>query len=273
MGRIKDLTAPAGALVGLATSRSTYVSPLQEAASLVLTAGRWPFGFGVTGLDQLDALEEQPTEHGTPILLLHGWGANRSNWFRLERALRGAGFGRVHALNYNPFGTDIPSLAERCAVRADELRDRFGTSRVHIVGHSLGGVIARYAVQVLGVQGVGVCATIAAPHNGVGLARCGAPPGLRGTFASGLELSPDSAVMAELRRARPTSTRFVAYYSNHDIVVPESRGRIAETALKPTNVLIKGRGHMSIMFSSELERSLIGHLEIAEAETGQALAA
>ncbi len=264
MGRIESLTAPATALLDRARRPSTYTSPLREAACLVVTAGAWPFGFGTSSPDQLDALERRPSEWSTPVLLLHGWGANRSNWFRLERGLRRAGFGRVHALNYNPFGTDIPALAESCMAAADELRERFGTGRVHIVGHSMGGVIARYAVQVLGAKGVGVCATIAAPHNGVGLARCGAPPGLRRTFASGLQLAPDSPVMAELRKARPVSTRFVAYYSDHDMVVSAEGAKILEPALGATNILIEGRGHLSIMFSRRLERSLVGQLVTAE---------
>ncbi len=264
MGRIESLTAPAASLIGRARRPSTYTSSLREAACLVVTAGAWPFGFGSSSPEQLDALERRPSEWSTPVLLLHGWGANRSNWFRLERALRRAGFGRVHALNYNPFGTDIPSLAEDCIAAADELRERFGTPRVHIVGHSMGGVIARYAIGVLGAKGVGVCATIASPHNGVCLARCGAPPGLRRTFASGLQLAPDSEVMAELRRARPSSTRFVAYYSDHDVVVPAERAQILEPSMAATNVLIEGRGHLSIMFSRHLERSLVGHLIAAE---------
>src|SRR5439155_5759941 len=104
---------------------------------------------------------------------IHGYGANKSNWFFVDRELRSAGFERIHALNYNPLTAGIPDIAARATQRARELMDHFGTDRIHIVGHSLGGIVGRYAVQLGGLEGVEVCITIGSPHHGTPMARFG----------------------------------------------------------------------------------------------------
>src|SRR4029453_13117018 len=119
----------------------------------------------------------------TPVLLVHGFGANKSNWLFLQRHLEQAGFGRGEAFNYNPLLSDIPELAERCAERAEALKERYGVDRVHLVGHSLGGIVVRYAVQVGGLDGVPVVVTICAPPGGSGWARSARRFGVNGPGA------------------------------------------------------------------------------------------
>lgn len=259
---------PASAMARAARRPTTYSGHLKELTSTVVTAGMWPLGFKDRGLAELaGASDGSPVD--TPVLLVHGYGANKSNWLFVNRYLHQAGFERVHALNYNPFTADIPELAERCAERATELREHFGVDRVHVIGHSLGGIIARYAVQVLGLRGVDVCLTIASPHGGVRLARRGSYLAALSPFASGLSLRPDSAVMTLLRSsARPLPTRFVAYYSNLDLIVPARRAMIVEPELEATNVLIKDHGHLSIMLSRRLTTSIVDQLGAAEGLPG-----
>src|SRR4051812_41804877 len=195
MQPLKRAVAPVADVLHAARRPTTYSGHFREAASTVVTAGMWPLGFRDRGLLEMGR-PDKPSTIETPVLLVHGYGANKSNWLFIRRYLNQAGFGRVNALNYNPLTADIPELAERCATRADELRAHFGTEQVHVIGHSLGGIIARYAVQVLGTQGVGVCITVASPHAGVRLARYGSPVATLSPLASGMQLRPDSAVMS-----------------------------------------------------------------------------
>jgi pimeloyl-ACP methyl ester carboxylesterase len=268
MGAARRAAAAAGAVAHAARRPATYAGHLREVTSTAITAGMWPLGFGDRGIEDLAALPDgSPVE--TPVLLVHGYGANKSNWLLVHRHLHQAGFRRVSALNYNPLTADIPTLAERCAERADALRAHYGTDRVHVIGHSLGGIIARYAVQVLGAEGVGVCITIASPHGGVRLARHGSVFAELSPLASGLQLRPDSWVMTLLRSsARPLPTRFVAYYSNLDLIVPARRARIVEPALAATNLLVKDHGHLSIMLSRRLASSVVDQLGAAEGLAG-----
>jgi pimeloyl-ACP methyl ester carboxylesterase len=164
---------------------------------------------------------------------------------------------------------DIPALAEQCAERAEQVRAHVGTDRIHIIGHSLGGIIARYAVQVHGLADVGVCVSVASPHGGVRMARHGSPIATLSPFASGVQLRPDSSVMTLLRHsAQPGSTRWVAYYSNLDLIVPARRAMILEPELEATNILVKDTGHLSIMLSRRLSSSIVDQLGAAEGLAG-----
>jgi len=268
MGVIQRTVAPMAAVVHAARRPASYAGHVKELTSTVITMGMWPLGFNDRGLaDFGDADDPSPID--TPVLLVHGYGANKSNWVFVRRFLNQAGFERIHALNYNPLTADIPELAARCAERAEALKAHFGVDRIHIVGHSLGGIIARYAISVLGLEGVDQCVTIASPHGGVRLASYGTVWSQLSPLASGLQLRPDSAVMTLLRStARPLPTRFVAYYSNLDLIVPARRAMIIEPELAATNILVKDHGHLSIMLSRKLSASVVDQLAAAEGLPG-----
>lgn len=263
---------PLGSVVHAARRPETYLGHSRELTSTVLTAGIYPFGFGDRGVGaarSAEAVVDDGSPVATPVLLVHGFGANKSNWLFVRRHLDQAGFGRVHALNYNPLAADIPELARRCAARAEEVRAHFGVERIHIVGHSLGGIIARYATQVLGLADVTTCVSIASPHGGIRLARHGSLLATVSPLASGLSLRPDSTVMTLLRTsAVPTRTRYVAYYSNLDLIVPARRAMILEPELAATNILVKDHGHLSIMLSRRLATSVVDQLAAAEGLPG-----
>ena len=196
------------------------------------------------------------------MLLVHGFAANKSNWMFLQRDLRAAGFGHVHALNYNPFTADIPAIAAACGERARELMAATGRHRVHLVGHSLGGIVARYAVQVGGLTEAATCITVASPHQGVPGARLALGRTIR-------QLAPGSTVLRRMAAAgRPVPTRFVAYWSNLDLLVPGHRARIVEPALRAANVCIRDEGHLSILLSRRLVRSVLHELGAAEGLPG-----
>lgn len=239
----------------------TYPGHLREAVSLAVTAALWPFGFADEARREIEGLRQRPAPlRPTPVLLVHGFAANKSNWTFLQRDLRAAGYGHVHALNYNPFRADIPAIAERCVERARTLMEAAGADGVHVVGHSLGGLVARYAVQIGGLEEARTCVTVASPHQGVGAARAAAWP------LSVAQLRPDADVLVRLKASsRRMATRFVAYYSNLDLLVPGHRGRIVEPALRATNVLVKDEGHLSILLSRRLAASLVGELAAADA--------
>jgi pimeloyl-ACP methyl ester carboxylesterase len=264
--------------VGRAVRRpATYTGQVRELTSTVVTTALWPLGWRDRppsavgdGRDPLDHLEaEVPGEATTPVLLVHGFGANKSNWLFVTRYLHHAGFRRIDALNYNPITEDVPALSARLMARAEQLKARYGVERVHLIGHSMGGIIIRYAVQVDGLDGVGVAATISSPHGGNGLARYRLPF-TTGLFEAGLQLAPDSTVMRLFRStARPLPTRFVAYYSNLDLIVPARRAMILEPELGATNVLIKDHGHLSIMWSRRLGSAVAAELAAADRPVGE----
>jgi triacylglycerol lipase len=87
---------------------------------------------------------------GTPIILLHGVVDNRSVFTMLRRGLRRRGFGRIITLNYSPLTDDVRSVADRLEALVEQVCVETGYERVHVIGHSMGGIVARYFVQRMG---------------------------------------------------------------------------------------------------------------------------
>jgi triacylglycerol lipase len=182
---------------------------------------------------------------GTPILLLHGMVDNRSIFTLLRRGLRRRGFGRVLTLNYSPLTNDVRVAAERLAAHVELLCAETGFERVHVIGHSMGGVIARYYVQRLGGDArVHTLVTMGSPHEGTLAAHL-----LPGRLAR--QLRPGSDVLTELAGPAPACrTRFVAVWSDLDqMVVPRRAAKVEHPDLQSRNVLVRGVGHMSLPIS------------------------
>ena len=109
---------------------------------------------------------------GTPILLVHGMVDNRSIFTVLRRGLRRRGFGRVLTANYSPFIADIPTAAVALSDQVELICAETGYERIHLVGHSMGGVIARYYIQCLGGdERIHTLVTLGSPHSGTVPAR------------------------------------------------------------------------------------------------------
>ena len=179
---------------------------------------------------------------GTPIILIHGVIDNRSIFTLLRRSLRGRGFGRTYALNYSPFTDDIADVAERLGVLIEDVCEQTGYERVHIIGHSMGGLVARYYVQRLGGdRHVHTVCTLGTPHGGSIPARFVPWPVIR-------QMRSDSHIITELAEPAPgCRTRFIAIWSDLDqLVLPQRNARIIHDDLRARNVFIKGIGHMSL---------------------------
>jgi hypothetical protein len=179
---------------------------------------------------------------GTPIILVHGVIDNRSIFTLLRRSLRGRGFGRMYALNYSPITDDMTDVASRLGELIEDVCEQTGYERVHIVGHSMGGLIARYYVQRLGGDAhVHTVCTLGTPHSGTIPAQFVPWPVIR-------QMRPGSDILQELSQPAPgCRTRFVAIWSDLDqLVLPQRNARIQHPDLRARNVFLRGIGHMSL---------------------------
>jgi pimeloyl-ACP methyl ester carboxylesterase len=205
---------------------------------------------------------------GTPIVLVHGIVDNRSAFAVLRRTLRRRGYGRITTVNYSPFTSDVRRAAEHLSRHVERLCDQTGYEQVFIVGHSLGGIIARYYVQRLGGdQRVNTLITLGSPHAGTHTARLLPLPVTR-------QLRPESRLMSELAEPAQCRTRFVAIYSDRDeVVVPSRSASLEHPDLIVTRVRIHGVGHLSLLVHRDVvhtvadaltERTAAELAEIAE---------
>jgi pimeloyl-ACP methyl ester carboxylesterase len=178
----------------------------------------------------------------TPIVLVHGWVDNRSIFTLLRRQLSRRGFTHVVTLNYSVLTHDVHRAAGRLASLVEELCAATGHDRVHVVGHSMGGLVARYYAQCLGGDDrVHTLVTLGTPHAGTHAARLFVGRALA-------QLRPGSRLMQELAEPAPgCRTRFVAYWSDIDhVVVPNESARLDHPDLDAREVCVRGVGHSSL---------------------------
>jgi pimeloyl-ACP methyl ester carboxylesterase len=215
--------------------------------------------------DALDPLQRSfvcadPEAAGTPILLIHGIMDNRSVFTVFRRALRRRGFGVVHSVNYSLFTGDLRSAARELAEHVERLREATGADRVHVVGHSLGGVIARYYVQRLGgAEFVDTLVTLGSPHTGTNTAHLLPTPLAR-------QLRPGSDVMAELAAPAPDCpTRFVVAWSRIDeMIVPQRNARLRHPDLLVEELELRDVGHLALPVDPRVVHGVVSRLAHGE---------
>lgn len=179
---------------------------------------------------------------GTPILMIHGLIDNRSIFTLLRRGLRSRGFDQLTTLNYSPIVSDIRVAAAHLGEEVERIVAETGYERIHIIGHSLGGLIARYYVTRLGGdERVHTLVTLGTPHGGT-YAAYAWPTRLVA------QMRPDSGLVKELRKPVPDcATRFIAYWSDLDqLVFPQHNAAIDHPDLHARNIALHGVGHVSL---------------------------
>ncbi|WP_427383709.1 esterase/lipase family protein [Janibacter sp. G56] len=199
---------------------------------------------------------------GTPILLLHGMIDNHSIFTLLRRGLRRRGFGQLHVMNYSIFTADVRVAAARLAHEVERVCAETGYERIHIVGHSLGGLIARYYVTRLGGdERVHTVVTLGTPHNGTYAAHL-LPTSI------GRQMRPGSPLLRELAQPVPScATRFISYWSDLDeAIIPAQYAQLRHDDLNVTNVDLSGVGHLSLPILPAVVSGISTSLAMLDAE-------
>ncbi|MGW9248307.1 lipase family alpha/beta hydrolase [Streptomyces badius] len=203
-----------------------------------------------------------------PVVLLHGFIDNRSAFVVLRRTLARHGR-RPESLNYSPLTRDVRTAAGLLGRHVEELCARTGQSRVDIVGHSLGGLIARYYVQRLGGdRRVRTLVTLGTPHGGTAVA-----PGA-GVHPIVRQMRAGSSVIEELRGPAPgCRTRFVSFWSELDqVMVPVGTACVDHPDLDAVNVRVTGIGHLALPVHPTVAAAVREALEAPEAGEDDATA-
>jgi pimeloyl-ACP methyl ester carboxylesterase len=173
------------------------------------------------------------------------------------------GFGNVHTVGYNPVTTTLHGIARGLRTTCHEAMEAADCDHVHLIGHSLGGVVVRYAVQRLGLAGdVRTAVTVAAPHRGTALAALGWGPAAR-------DLRPGSPLLESLHRgAGNDGVRWVAYYSDCDLIVRPWSARLDHGhGVDAVNAAVPDVGHLGILRAPMFLRSVQRVLLAAEGST------
>jgi triacylglycerol lipase len=154
---------------------------------------------------------------------------------------------------YAPVGNSVEQLAEKLIGHVQDMLLRTGADKVHLVGHSLGGVIIAHAISDSRLNGrVGTVITLGSPFGGspwadmlpvVDLVRA---------------LRPWSALLRRLAATPlPDGVRCVSVTARLDIVVPGVRSVPPHAQVETARV--NGVGHLGMLLSHRV----IGYITAA----------
>ena len=190
-----------------------------------------------------------------PILLVHGLGCNRGNWFWFRRELETRGY-RVFTVECTPPLTLVGNYAPQVALAIDEILEATAANDLVLIGHSMGGLVCRAYLDRYGSAKVAHVITMGTPHLGTWMARLGVGPNVR-------DMELDSAWLAGLREreaARPARIRpeFTCLFTHHDNLVTPPTNAVLPGS-RP--IELSGIGHLSLLLSRDVIRHVAAVLE------------
>lgn len=185
----------------------------------------------------------------TPVVLVHGFYANAGFWESMKPALRAAGWTNLFSLNLEPLFIDIDGYARQLEERVAHACRRCGTDSAIVVGHSMGGLVARACAR-RAPERIRHVVCIGSPHQGTELARLVPSITTR-------QMRPGSDWLNELN-SDDHGVPGTNIYSEHDnIIVPQASAAPPGTP----SVAVRGTGHLEMAFSPLLRQTLNGVLE------------
>ena len=206
------------------------------------------------------------------VLLLHGFFQTRNIWEIMEQRLRRDGYGVVSldlgGLFWRYNTKSIDQQAQYLAHKMDRICKNYQLQNFHIIGHSMGGLIARQYIQFHGGnERVKSLITLGTPHHGTPLAAVGIGLMMGGLLSkSPMQMTPNSTFLQKLHQTTfPPSIPLVSIYSKQDIIASwwGSKLRPQKNELFQKNIMIPNVGHTElthhsgvyIHIRSELDRS------------------
>ncbi|MBP6831855.1 MAG: alpha/beta fold hydrolase [Deltaproteobacteria bacterium] len=246
------VTFGAQALSGTrATWKHLLWAALKELLVLFVVTPVWPL-FWLLGEVYRSTVEGErtPEERGPPVVLLHGYMMNRTNWIWLGPRLARRGIGPLFGTSYfSPQSLD--RSAAHLARFVDDVRAREGVEKVDIIAHSLGGVVARYYVEHLdGASKVRRVVTIATPF--------------RGTIWAWLAFGGARSALLRHERepgANPGGVPFFSIWSRSDnIVVPSTSSELTSDQGDNADVVFDDIGHGAMLFSPRVADAIADRL-------------
>lgn len=189
--------------------------------------------------------EPAATVAAQPVLLVHGVLCNAGVWLGMRRRLCALGVGPIYTLSYGPPLASIEDFGDQLATRIEEILRDTGASSVLLVGHSMGGLVARAYLRRHGAGRVAQLVTIGTPHHGSVLAG-----GFPGRCLA--QMRPDSSWLRALNASPlPRDVPIVSIWSRHDsMVAPQARSELPGA----WNIALEGIGHNALLRDAGVAR-------------------
>lgn len=186
-----------------------------------------------------------------PVILVHGYAMSRGYLWLLARRLARAGFGPIVGYEYwslGPIGRAAEGLGQ-CVAR---VRERTGAERIGVVGHSLGGVVARHYVALDRGAGIDRVITLGSPHAGTRLVAVAGLGRIRRELVRGSELL-ERVGAAPI----PDDVAMTVIHSREDTLC----GSLANAVVPGAEIVcVDGVEHLEMVTSRKIARLVIDRL-------------
>lgn len=192
----------------------------------------------------------------TPVILIHGYGANSACFLWLQWRLKRLGIRDVYAVSYTPPTINMRTLARQVARHVERILEATGAQQVHVVGHSMGGPLIRLALQHENLAGkIGRVITLGSPHAGSWLSNATALPG------AASQMRYQGAFLAAINTATPDvdEPRYFSIWSAFDNFVLPPTSSLLEAPAK--NIHVPALGHCSLLFSCRVRGLIVKALD------------
>jgi pimeloyl-ACP methyl ester carboxylesterase len=160
----------------------------------------------------------------------------------------------VDAITYTPFGNSVGQLADRLVAEVRTILSQTGADKLHLVGHSLGGVVIAQAIADGGLDGlVDTVVTLGSPFGGSPWANLLPFGEIARTLREG------SPLLRRLASApAPDGVRWLAFTAALDIIVPGLRSVPAHA--KVETITVGGVGHLGMLLSRQVVKHIVDAL-------------
>jgi len=193
-----------------------------------------------------------PAPATCPVLLVHGVLVNDGVWIGFRRYLERQGIHPVYTINYGPPLADIELFAEQLDAKIAAIRSATGADQVVLVGHSMGGLVARAYLRRFGGARIARLITLGTPHHGSVLAYMF--PG-----RSLAQLRPGNPWLIELNRSENdrAPVPITSIWSRHDsMVAPQASSELGHAE----NVVISGVAHNALLVDPGVRRRVLSEI-------------
>jgi pimeloyl-ACP methyl ester carboxylesterase len=159
--------------------------------------------------------------HRTPVVFVHGFLGDPSNFVSLQGYLHGRGVRNWSTFGYGP-RVDYPRVAARLLETIEGVRRETGAPQVDLVGHSLGGLVGRHLIEIGHGAQVRRLVTLGAPWF-----------------------------------AHPSPPQELSIFGDDDVLVPPPP---SDPVARRRMLVVRGCGHVGLLFHPHAQRGVAGFL-------------
>lgn len=199
---------------------------------------------------------------GLPVLLIHGYGCNSGYWHAMSKALAQAKIAH-YAVDMEPVIGGIDEYVPTIHQAVERICSETGHDKIIVVGHSMGGLVARAYVRAHGCERIAKVITLGTPHHGTGLAHFGVGLNtrqMRWTATEQEGIASDWLRELAASEGHDIYRLFVSIYSHHDNIISPQRSSHLEGA---KNIEFHAIGHVALGMDPVIQAQVIREIRRA----------